>query len=185
MKSEESHLSDQDLVLLVDGELSAGEKVRAATHLNQCWACRTRKQEIEQTIGDFVRLHRSGLDPLLPPVSGPRAQLKARLAQAASDSDRKPQPWAIPFTGMQAGAALALLLVLMAVFVVSGRFQRGPGTGVSLVVRNVPVSFPEPSLTPGAVTAATREQICSMPEPKNRAVPLALRRRDGPERLGP
>ena len=84
MQSEESHFSDQDLVLLADGEFSAGEKVRAASHLNGCCVCRTRKQEIEEAIGDFVRFHRSGLDPLLPPVSGPRALLKARIAHAAS-----------------------------------------------------------------------------------------------------
>jgi len=177
MQSEESHLSDQDLVLLVDGELSAGEKARAASHLNECWACRTRKQEIEETIGDFVRFHRGGLDPLLPPVSGPRALLKARMAQAVSDSERKARFWEIRFSQMQAGAALALLVGAMILFGASGRFRPAPRPAVSLAARNVPVSFPEPSLTPGAVTAATREQICRLTAPKNKAVPVSLRRR--------
>jgi len=177
MKFEESHLSDQDLVLLVDGELSAGEKVRAHSHLNSCWVCRARKQEIEEAIGDFVRFHRGGLDPLIPPASGPRALLKARLAQAASDADWESQFWRIRFTRTQAGAALALLVIAMTIFTASGRFRPVPATLRSRVARNVPVSFPEPSLTPGAVTAATREQICTATEPKNRAVPVAIRRR--------
>jgi len=178
MKFEESHLSDQDLVLLADGELSAGEKVRAHSHLNSCWVCRARKQEIEEAIGEFVRFHRGGLDPLIPPASGPRALLKARLAQAASDSDRKSQPWAIPFNGMQMGAAVLLLVAVTSVLLLTaGRFWHGSSPTAFLAANNVPVSFPEPGLTPGAVTAATREQICSMPEPKNRAVPVALRRR--------
>lgn len=177
MLFDESHLSDQDLVLLVDGELSAGDKGRAASHLNGCWSCRTRKQELEDAIGRFVRFHQSSLDPLLPPVAGPRALLKARMAQAASGYGRKGQAWPIRFTGIQAGAAVALLVGVIAVLSPPGASRFGPRAAVLREARNVPVSFPEPSLTPGAVTAATREQICSATEPKNRAVPVTLRRR--------
>ena len=170
MQSEESHLSDQDLLLLVDGELSAGEKTRAAAHLNECWSCRTRKQEIEETIGQFVRFHRDGLDPVLAPVAGPRALLKARLAQAASESEQSWHLWPIRITRLQAGAAAALIALILIV----GAASRLRPTSVA---RNVPVSFPEPSLTPGAVAATSREQVCRETEPKNRVVPAALRRR--------
>jgi hypothetical protein len=174
MLSEGSHLSDQELVLLVDGEIAAGEKARVSSHLNECWSCRARKQELEEAIGQFVRLHRDNLDPLLPPASGPRALLKARMAQEAAASSSQWQWWPLRFNLVQTAAVLALLLVV----VVFAATRMGP---LSLVPhtagRNVPVSFPEPSLTPGAVTPATREQICSATEPKNRTVPVALRRR--------
>jgi hypothetical protein len=170
MQPEETHLSDQDLLLLVDGELSASEKMRAASHLDGCWACRTRKQEIEETIGQFVRFHRDGLDPLLPSPAGPRALLKARIAQAASESNGNWHPWPIRFTRLQVGAAVGLVALI---FIVAAASRLRPTS----VARNVPVSFPEPSLTPGAVAATSREQVCSVTEPKNRAVPVALRRR--------
>ena len=41
----------------------------------------------------------------------------------------------------------------------------------------VRVSIPEPSLTPGAAVAASREQLCTAGLSKNRAVPAALRKR--------
>jgi len=174
MQSKESHLSDQDMVQLADGELSGSEKAWAASHLDECWVCRARKQEIEEAIGDFVRSHRDSLDPMLPPISGPRALLKARMAQEASGSARTSQPWPIRFTAVQAAAALALAaLVIFAV--ITGR--RAPHSAASLVAHNVPVSFPEASLTPGAVTMATREQVCNATVPKNKVVPAALRRR--------
>jgi len=173
----ESHLSDQDLVMLVDGALSAGEKSRATAHLDGCWSCRTRKQELEEAIGQFVRFHQSSLAPLLPPVSGPRALLKARIAQAAAEADRNSQPRPIRFSSMHAAGALALLTVVIVIFYSNGVFRAHSLSNVSQMARNVPVSFPEPSLTPGAVTAATREQICSATVPKNRAVPGALRQR--------
>ena len=49
-----------------------------------------------------------------------------------------------------------------------------PATASRPALRSVPVSFPEPSLTPGAIATVNRDQICSSPEPKNRAVPVSL-----------
>src|ERR1700679_3119845 len=89
MLSHESHLSDQDLLLAADGELPPDRAAQAATHLSGCWSCRARKHELEEAIVDFVRLHRGALDPLLPSAAGPRALLKAQLAQMASVQ----QPW--------------------------------------------------------------------------------------------
>src|ERR1700733_12502380 len=89
MLSQESHLSDQELVLAADGELPSARAEQAAAHLLECWSCRARKQEMEHAIADFVHLHRGHLDPLLPPPAGPRALLKAHLAELAA----APQPW--------------------------------------------------------------------------------------------
>jgi len=46
MLSEESHLSDQELLLAVDGELPPRDAARVQSHLAACWACRSRNQEI-------------------------------------------------------------------------------------------------------------------------------------------
>lgn len=169
MLSQESHLSDQELVLAVDGELAPARAEQAAAHLLECWPCRARKQEIEHSINDFVRLHRGHLDPLLPPPAGPRALLKAQLAELAST----PQPWRTDwlqvFARKQAVAAL-----LFGVAVAAGYHFWIPAAAWQPARRSVPVSFPEPSLTPGAIASINRDQICASSEPKNRAVPVSL-----------
>ena len=101
--------------------------------------------------------------------------LKARLSQAASLP--QPQTWPLGFTRTQAAGALAVLVAVFVIVSAVNGLRVRPRPPISRISRNVPVSFPEPSLTPGAVIAVTREQVCSAPQPKNRAVPVALRRR--------
>ena len=79
---------EEDLSAYLDGELPPAQAAQVAAHLSACWVCRARKQGIEEAIVDFVRLHRGNLDPLLPPSAGPRAVLKAQLAEMASMSRR-------------------------------------------------------------------------------------------------
>jgi len=172
MLSQESHLSDQELVLAVDGELPPARAEQAAAHLLECWPCRARKQEMEHAIADFVHLHRDHLDPLLPSPAGPRALLKAQLAELAS----APQPWTLRWpqalAWKQAAAALLFGVILAA------GYQYWLQVSVPrAALRSVPVSFPEPSLTPGAVATVNRDQICASPGPKNRTVPVSLQRR--------
>ena len=69
----ESHVSDLELALLADNELDPERSAEAAAHLAQCWLCQARKQNIENAIADFLRLHCGTLDGRLP-----RAGLCAR-----------------------------------------------------------------------------------------------------------
>src|SRR5580658_1112971 len=78
------HLSDEELLLAADGELPTRRAAQVHAHLAACWDCRARMAEIEGTIADFARAHRQILDPQLPPIAGPRALLRAQLAQLAS-----------------------------------------------------------------------------------------------------
>lgn len=176
----EFHLSDKTLLLAADGELPPAQAAQAATHLSQCWSCRARKQEIEGAIVDFVKLHRGNLDPLLPPAAGPRVLLKARLAEMVS----VPQPWSARWWQFRAlkgnlrwdwrPAAAALLF---AVAVAGGYHSWISVSALRPVFRSVPVSFPEPSLTPGAVVSVDREQVCDSARSKNRTVPVSLQRK--------
>lgn len=170
MRYQESHVSDQELALSADGELDPGRVPAVAAHLAQCWFCRARQQDIENAIVDFVRVHRKTLDGGLPPPAPMRAMLKARLAQLA-DTDLG---WRFrPALGVWPYAGAALLAIVLA-----GAFwsywRENPAR--SSARHTVPVSFPEPSLTPGAVATVSKDQICGTPRPKNRAVPASLRR---------
>src|SRR5271157_2001716 len=84
MRNEDLHLPDQELLLAADGELSARRAAQVHAHLAACWTCRARMAEIEGTIADFAKAHRQTLDPQLPPIAGPRALLRAQLAELAS-----------------------------------------------------------------------------------------------------
>ncbi len=168
MHSQDSHLSDQELLLAADGELPPSQAEQAAIHLSGCWSCRTRKQEMEEAIAEFVQLHRGSLDPHLPSAAGPRALLKAHLAQLAF----LPKPWtrwSQIFDWRQAAGVLTLVAAMATGYHYwAAAFLSRP------VFRSVPVSFPEPSLTPGAVATVSREQVCKSARPKNRTVPALL-----------
>src|ERR1700722_16724490 len=93
MKHENPHLSDQDLLLDLDGELSARDSMQVLAHTAECWRCRARRQELEKAITDFVHVHQRDFHPEIPPIAGPRALLKARLAQLSSTEPQGHLNW--------------------------------------------------------------------------------------------
>jgi hypothetical protein len=107
--------------------------------------------EIEAGIADFVHAHRSELS--IPPSEGPRALLRARLAEAASG----PLTWrerfsAFMLTGNRlawtGGAMLAVTLTLFAYAMITTSDLR---TGLR----------PDPGLTPGAARSVTEAEVCA------------------------
>jgi anti-sigma factor RsiW len=93
MKYENSHLSDQQMLMDVDGELSPKEEAAIRAHLDACWRCRVRRGEIEHAITDFVRFYQKESDGKVPPVEGPRALLRARIAQLSAMEPARPSIW--------------------------------------------------------------------------------------------
>jgi hypothetical protein len=87
------HLSEEDLVLAADGELSARRMAEVSTHLESCWPCRERMLSLQTATAEFVRARNHHLNAQMPPAAGPRALLRARLAELA----RQPAPSLFPF----------------------------------------------------------------------------------------
>jgi hypothetical protein len=177
MSSQDSrhpHVADQEILRAADGELSPARAEQVASHLAHCWTCRVRKGEMEEAIKDFVHVYHEDLDPLLPSPAGPRALLKARLAEMTAEMPSTPQSWRVRwFEGPNPRyAAAAVFLAVLGLLI----YLR-PGFGSRQGLRVVPVSFPEPSLTPGVAAAVNRDQICRSTGPKNRIVPASLQRR--------
>jgi hypothetical protein len=170
MRPQESHLSDQELMLAADGEFTAQDLGRVETHLAACWACRARKQEIEATIGDVVRARRGYLDGRLPPPDGPRALLKAQLAQLA-ESQPKSVQW-LPRVSWKLSSAIAAAgLLLFAIGYVAHPWTQRHAAHM------VVFAIPDPSLTPGATVLVSSGEVCRQSNTKNKPVPVALRRR--------
>jgi hypothetical protein len=150
MLSQSFHLSDQELLLWADGEVSSKRAAQIRQHLNGCWMCRARMTELEHAIGDFVQLYRRELDVTLPPVEGPRALLKARLAERAASGAEWADNWLRARQVAVAGAIAALLLL----------------TGIAMWrphetrVREAS-AIPNGSLTPGATNPIGIQDVCS------------------------
>ncbi len=160
MNKNRFHLSDEELLLAADGELSERRLGQIRAHLGACWACRTRMATIEGTIGDVVRLTRESLGPELPPIDRARAQLKVRLAEMARTSSPRPlRRWSFaPSAQVLAYAAgLVLLLALGARFLYHGvRAHEG-----DVSANTYAAALPNPALTPGATQSVSLASICS------------------------
>ncbi len=170
MRYQDSHLSDQQLLLDLEEELSAQDAKQVRAHLGLCWSCRARRQELEDAIGDFVRVYRQEFDCAIPPAAGPRALLKAQLAQLSSTQPAGRSSWFLLLRGYAGAAALCGLLVLSLFLVRSGMGRRGEAQPA------VVLSSPDSSLTPGATLLVSRRAVCAQINVKNKAVPVALRR---------
>lgn len=170
MPFEESHLSDQELLLAVDGELSARDNERVRSHLAACWSCRTRKHEIEAAIDEFVQMHKRNLDVRIPPSDGPRALLKARMAQIA---EAQRTSWLEQLRGVSWRMAVTLgaacLLGAFALFTFKFSVARSTTSAIA-------VSTPNPNLTPGATVLVSRTEVCRAMSTNNKVVPVALQR---------
>lgn len=168
MKEHESHISDRELVMAMDGELARHDIRRVEAHLESCWTCRSRKQDLERAIADFVHLYRSRPEPQPPPSAGPRALLKARLAELAQ---ARPAPEHQPVS-MRSRARLAVAACgFLVAAIVADRY---------IVDRRAPelvLAAPNPELTPGAAVMENPINLCRGSMPKNKEVPSTLRRR--------
>ncbi len=164
---EDPHPSNQELLLAADGELSSRQAARLRAHLSACWHCRTRMAQMESSITEFTQAYR-GADDCCPPVEGPRALLKARIAEAAHSAQGRPR-WDLHYRI----PALALLVIAL-----------GGVLGFEFRARYMSNSrpfearaTPRFSLTPGAVRSVTRNQVCSTDHAAEiRLVPASLKR---------
>lgn len=163
----ERHITDQDLLLAADGELSSRDAARVQSHLAACWECRVRSQELERAIAGFLRTHRESVEASLPPAEGPRALLKAQLAELSRRSSLSARRgW--EFWALASAAAALLVAGLFAGWSAIAR----PGR----LLQASAVAVPNPKLTPGATVLVSPLQLCGAPEVNNKTVPVSLRR---------
>jgi len=95
------HLTENELVLLLDGEAP-----HARCHLDTCASCQARLEEFDNAISSFASGHRERLDEVLPAIGEGRTRLLARMEQA---TERRLHWW-YPV------AAIAACLTLIATF---------------------------------------------------------------------
>ncbi len=167
---EGGHPSDQELLRAADGELPGRGADEVHAHLAACWDCRARMAEIEATITDFARAHRQSLDPQLPSIAGPRALLRAQLAELASKSQPSSWSWLSwswisqinSLIRVAAFVGMAAAFLVAAVF--GPLFFRHSASGATGPVASLERGAePDPHLTPGATRRVAIGDVCSSP----------------------
>jgi Putative zinc-finger len=182
----DSHLSDEELVLAVDGEMKARRYAAVREHLASCPACRARSNEMEMAMREFERLYRHdreshALGSNAPPIAVSRALLRSRLAELAMEGRasfavrifgfRLPRAYQYVFA-----ASLGALVLMLAIGFRALMNPPGPGAH-----RLEAAAVPQPQLTPGATVPVTTQEVCSAGPAGNSlnggpAIPASLER---------
>lgn len=172
MKNQPFHLSDEQLLLELEGELSTKAAKKVRSHLQACWYCRVKQQDLESTIADFTRLRKREFEAKLPPAAGSRALLKARLSELSSTSMNQRTSWFNPFHRHVWALAIIVCCLLGFKLLLSRlsqhNFSHPPDPLISL---------PNAQLTPGATVVMSRGVICQQENVKNKAVSTVLQKK--------
>ncbi len=162
------HLTDQEILLVLDGELSRRRVKVAQSHLAACSACRSRLRAVESTIADFASLRQGTASAQPPSPDGSRALLKARLSEAAARRSGAASLLQLPAPHR----ALVYLGMAVLLTVLGGKLLLQHAQLQQLATAAVP----NPNLTPGATHPVSIGDVCSMPhEEVVRDVPNGLR----------
>jgi hypothetical protein len=171
MLSRNVHLSEHDLIRAADGELPARRRADVTAHLETCWSCRERMLSLQNTIAGFVRTRNRELDGQLPPGDGPRALLRARMAEAVSSTSRSRsllRSFSFP------AASFGRLAVASGVFL-------SALLGVAVFQSTVNAEGPKPrfAITPGETRPITLAEVCdySRAEVISRDIPLDVQQK--------
>ena len=146
MRREEFHISDEELLRAVDGELEPARRGEVNAHIESCWTCRTRMSELNNTIAGFIRNQQESMELLLPPPDGARALLKLRMAELSSESPARRSNFRM--------LAAAVAVIALVAFAIPRALEVRRQSAKNQIV-------PDPSLTPGATLPVTRNEICS------------------------
>jgi len=152
----------------LEGELPERSAKEVRAHLQACWQCRARRQELERSISDFIQAYQQEI----PSAAGPRALLKARLAQEASARRQAGRWFGLRNKYAWAGGISVLGLAVAAWFAaVPARWD-----GSRRTIGDLALSTPDRVLTPGATVLLSRSAVCSLANVKNKDVPASVQK---------
>jgi len=140
------HLSDEQILLALDGELSSREAAKVNMHLEACWSCRARSQQIESAIADIVEYRDSLIRPYFPVPPGGLEEFSTRLQKLARTVGHSPLKSRIigPLRVMQAflqdlvprHAWISALVLASFVILLFTRLWQAPRVSASQLLEN-------------------------------------------------
>lgn len=175
MRHANDHISDEELLLASDGELSARRAEQVLAHVANCSACRARMDALEATAANFNRAYRAAENPDLLSAATARANLERRIASMSNAASPSSQPrwWATAFSpqGWAYVFAAALLLAALTLGWLHRASSPRQGDSFSASIADGPL-LPDTHLTPGATRPVTANQICMGSGPAEARQPL-------------
>ena len=156
-----THLSDEEILLLVDSEMSQHKIHDAEKHLANCPDCRSRRLKTERSLAELTAFGHL-LDTQLPDPAGPRALLNAQLKNAGASTPMPLKDRLVAALQMRPGSYVyaALGIIVLAVFFLAQRAfisRQGPGADHYQVALE-----PDHTLTPGAARPVSLVDICPL-----------------------
>jgi|SRR6187402_3179824 len=170
MSKRSKHLSDADLLGLLDRELSPGQTEAVLQHLVLCSECRDRQEKLESTLSDLNGLYAFELTERI----SPSAVARARLQQQLHAEERSAPWWQRSFSAkfFPAFTAVAILLMVIGLTFYGKRRSVNAGSAVRYAELQI---IPDRRLTPGAFRPVTLSEICSSTdEDLDPAVPASI-----------
>jgi hypothetical protein len=150
MAEKSAHIADELLLLHADHELSWRDVIRVRSHLALCSACRARMAHMQDTLIEVTEAHRQVGGPIAH-LSGPRALLKARLAELTRVS-------ACPSKQLRFARSLAYLCALALLTAIGAGVSRQYSRSHSNTDFGM---LPDPGFTPGSTRQVSLAEICS------------------------
>ena len=80
------HTAEEELLQLADGELSAWRGRRVQRHIEQCWTCRSRYEQVQGAILDFVDYRNRIISPHLPLPQSGRDKFLRKISEAGCET---------------------------------------------------------------------------------------------------
>ncbi len=87
------HVSDDELLCYVDGELGPKQAANIRDHLEACWTCRAKMEKIQQTIAAFVDYLNCDFAPNLDPPPRQWRTFRARMARVIVETGEPSAPY--------------------------------------------------------------------------------------------
>ena len=171
MRSNEKHLTDEQLLSAADGELVATRAREVQAHLTECESCRERAARLRVASANFAEAHQRVLDGSLPPRRSPRARgLESQLADAWG---RNPNRAWLRAAGLNwAYVCMAILIAVLGLRLASGQLHLRNSQSI-LASSDGPL-VPDAKLTPGAVQSLSAGQVCVAGGPAENRPPAQL-----------
>src|SRR5262249_21698181 len=83
------HPSERELMLYANGELSLKAAAKVRIHIEACWSCRVRQENIESSITAFMQYRDAFLEDASTFPPSAEGKFKAKLNRQASEFGRQ------------------------------------------------------------------------------------------------
>lgn len=180
MQRENNHMTDEELLLNLDGELSTRRAQRVHAHLAICPSCFARMEEFASATAGLNQIYVAAQNSHNLPHATSRANLRRRIAAESRDSTpffRFPR-WATAFSAQTWAYACAVVLLLIGFASGWLRVPASPRSAdaVPAYANGAGPVLPDARLTPGAIRPVTAGQICLAGGPAEGRPPVAMQR---------